>query len=86
MTNLSEYFRQAREGRWAIGHFNFATADVLAGLWTYTVSRILPVAAGLAIIGAVLNFAFGKPAMRLICCGAAFLTVSALWRLVLSMM
>ena len=25
----------------------FATADVLAGLWTYTVSRILPVAAGL---------------------------------------
>ena len=64
----------------------FATADVLAGLWTYTVSRILPVAAGLAIIGAVLNFAFGKPAMRLICCGAAFLTVSALWRLVLSMM
>jgi hypothetical protein len=40
----------------------------------------------LAIIGAVLNFAFGKPAMRLICCGAAFLTVSALWRLVLSMM
>ena len=44
-----------------------ATADVLAGLWTYTASRILPVAAGLAIIGAILNFAFGKPAMRLIC-------------------
>ena len=43
----------------------FATADVLAGLWTYTASRILPVAAGLAIIGAILNFAFGKPALRL---------------------
>ena len=64
----------------------FATADVLAGLWTYTASRILPVAAGLAVIGAVLNFAFGKPAMRLVCCAAGFLTVSALWRLVVSMM
>src|ERR1039458_6404747 len=64
----------------------FATADVLAGLWTYTASRILPVAAGLAIIGAILNFAFGKPAIRLVCCAAGFLTVSALWRLVVSMM
>lgn len=64
----------------------FATADVLAGLWTYTASHILPVAAGLAIIGAILNFAFGKPAMRLVCCAAGFLTVSALWRLVVSMM
>jgi hypothetical protein len=64
----------------------FATADVLAGLWTYTASRILPVAGGLAIIGAILNFAFGKPAMRLICCAAGFLTVSALWRLIVSMM
>jgi hypothetical protein len=64
----------------------FATADMLAGLWTYTASRILPVAAALAIIGAILNFAFGKPAMRMICCAAAFLTVSALWKLVVSMM
>jgi hypothetical protein len=64
----------------------FATADVLAGLGTYTASHVLPVAAGLAIIGAILNFAFGKPAMRLICCAAGFLTVSALWRLVVSMM
>ena len=64
----------------------FAIADVLAGLWTYTASRILPVAAGLAIIGAILNFAFGKPVLRLVCCAASFLTVSALWRLVVSMM
>ena len=64
----------------------FAPADVLAGLWTYTASRILPVAAGLAIIGAVLNFAFGRPAMRLFCCADGFLTVSALWQLVVSMM
>jgi hypothetical protein len=64
----------------------FATTDVLAGLWTYTTSRILPAAAGLAIIGAVLNFAFGKPSLRLVCAAGGFLTVSALWRLVRAMM
>ena len=64
----------------------FATTDVLAGLWTYTASRILPVAAGLAIIGAVLNFAFGKPSLRLVCAAGGFLAVSALWRLVRAMM
>jgi hypothetical protein len=64
----------------------FATTDVLAALWTYTASRILPVAAGLAIIGAVLNFAFGKPSLRLVCAAGGFLTVSALWQLVRAMM
>jgi hypothetical protein len=64
----------------------FAATDVLAALWTYTASRILPVAAGLAIIGAVLNFAFGKPSLRLVCAAGGFLTVSALWRLVRAMM
>ena len=44
------------------------------------------IAAGLAVIGAVVNFAFGRPAIRLIGSAAAFLTVSALWRLVVSMM
>ena len=60
----------------------FGTTDVLAGLWTYTAGKILPVAAGLAIIGAILNFAFGKPSLRLVCCAAGFLTVSGLWQLV----
>ena len=46
----------------------------------------MPVAAGLAVIGAVVNFAFGRPAIRLIGSAATFLTVSALWRLVVSMM
>ena len=64
----------------------FATTDVLAGLWTYTAGRILPVAAGLAIVGAILNFAFGKPSLRLVCCAGGFLTVSGLWRLVQAMM
>jgi hypothetical protein len=64
----------------------FGTAAVLEGAWTYTASRIMPIAAGLAVIGAIINFAAGRPAIRLIGCAAAFLTISALWRLVVSMM
>jgi len=64
----------------------YATADVLASLWTYTASRIMPNAAGLAIIGAILNFSAGRPALRLVGCAGAFLTVAALWRLVVAMM
>src|SRR5713226_4279649 len=64
----------------------FGTAAVLEGAWKYTASRIMPIAAGLAVIGAVVNFAFGRPAIRLIGSAAAFLTISALWRLVVSMM
>jgi len=41
---------------------------------------------GLAVIGTIINFAFGRPAIRLIGCAGAFLTVSALWRLVVAMM
>ena len=64
----------------------FGTAAVLEGAWTYTASRIMPIAAGLAVIGDIINFAFGRPAIRLIGCAGAFLTVSALWQLVVSMM
>ena len=67
-------------------HTKFATTDVLAGLWTYVAGTILPVAAGLAIIGAILNFAFSKPSMRLVCAAGGFLTVSGLRQLVKSMM
>ena len=30
--NLNDYLRQAKEGHYAIGHFNFATEDVLKGI------------------------------------------------------
>jgi len=30
--NLNDYLKQAREGEYAIGHFNFATEDVLHGI------------------------------------------------------
>jgi hypothetical protein len=63
-----------------------ALADVLASLWNYLAGRILPIAAALAIIGAILNFAAARPWLRLVACSMAFLTVSALWRLVVAMM
>jgi hypothetical protein len=64
----------------------FATADILDGLWNYLAARIMPTAAGLAVVGAILNFVAHRPAMRLIAAAIGFLTVSALWRLVQQMM
>jgi hypothetical protein len=64
----------------------FAAADIMDGLWNYLAGRIMPIAAGLAIIGAIFNFVTHRPAMRLVACALGFLTVSAVWRLVLSMM
>jgi len=65
---------------------NYATADMLADGWTYIVTRILPVAAALAICGAIFNFASGRPALRMVASAAAFLIVPSIWRLVLKMM
>jgi hypothetical protein len=45
----------------------------------------MPIAAGLAIIGAIINFATGRPAMRLVAVALAMLCVSGIWKLVLSM-
>jgi len=63
----------------------FATADVLDGLWNYLAGTIMPIAAGLAIVGAILNFATKRPAMRLVAVALAMLCVSGIWKLVLSM-
>jgi hypothetical protein len=63
-----------------------ATADVLAALWTYVTARILPIAAGLAIIGAIWNFWRNRPWMHFIGCAGAFLTLAAGWRLITQMM
>jgi hypothetical protein len=64
----------------------FAAVDVLDGLWNYLAGEIMPAAAGLAVIGAILNFVAHRPAMRLIGAALGFLTVSAIWRLVQQMM
>jgi len=63
----------------------YSTADVLGSLWTYLASVIMPIAAGLGIFGAIINFATGKPAMRLVALSLAFLCVSGLWYLVQAM-
>jgi hypothetical protein len=63
-----------------------ATADVLAALWTYVVSQILPIAAGLAIIAAIWAFWQNRRWMHYVGAAGAFLTVAALWQLIRRMM
>jgi hypothetical protein len=63
----------------------FATADVLDSLWNYVAGTVMPIAAGLAIVGAIINFATRRPAMRLVAVALAMLCVSGIWKLVLSM-
>jgi uncharacterized membrane protein len=46
----------------------------------------MPIAAGLAVIAAIFNFLTNRPAMRLVASALGFLTVAAVWRLVLQMM
>jgi len=64
----------------------YATVDVLDSLWNHLAGTIMPIAAVLALIGAVLNFATRKPFLRLVAVALAMLTTSALWTLVTSMM
>ena len=64
----------------------YATADVLDSLWNHLAGTIMPIAAVLALVGAILNFATKKPFMRLVAVSLAMLTVSAIWKLVASMM
>src|SRR5438270_6695400 len=64
----------------------FATADVLDSLWNHLVGTIRPIAAVLALVGAILNFATRKPFMRLIAVALALLCGSGIWQLVLAMM
>jgi hypothetical protein len=63
----------------------FATTDMLASLWNYLSGTILPEAAGLAVVGAIINFARHRPVMPLVYSALAFLSVSALWKLVQAM-
>jgi hypothetical protein len=64
----------------------YATADVLDSLWTYLASTIMPIAAGLAIIGAIINVATRRSALRLAGVALGLLSVAAIWQLVLAMM
>lgn len=64
----------------------YATADVLDSLWNHLAGTIMPIAAVLALVGAILNFATRKPFMRLVAVALALLCVSGIWQLVLAMM
>ncbi|MFZ0863140.1 MAG: hypothetical protein WAN18_20925, partial [Candidatus Sulfotelmatobacter sp.] len=63
----------------------FATTDMLTSAWNFLAGTILPEAAGLAIVGAVFNYARHRPFMPLVGSGLAFLSVSAIWQLVRAM-
>jgi hypothetical protein len=63
----------------------FATTDMLTSAWNFLAGTILPEAAGLAIVGAIFNYARHRPFMPLVGSGLAFLRVSAIWQLVQAM-
>ena len=64
----------------------YATADTLDSLWNYIAGTLMPITAGLAVVGAIINFTTNKPALRLVGVALAMLSVSALWYLVVDMM
>src|SRR5579859_3733670 len=63
----------------------FATTDMLSSAWNFLAGTILPEAAGLAVVGAIFNYARHRPFMPLVGSGLAFLSVSAIWKLVQAM-
>jgi hypothetical protein len=63
----------------------FASADMLVSLWNFLAGTILPETAGLAVVAAVINYARRRPFVPLVFSALAFLSVSALWRLVEAM-
>jgi hypothetical protein len=62
-----------------------ATADMLSSAWNFLAGTILPEAAGLAVAGAIFNYARHRPFMPLVVSGLAFLSVSGIWKLVQAM-
>ena len=63
-----------------------ATADVLDSLWNYMAGTICPIAAGLAVIGAIWNFVSRRPVLPIVGATVGLLTVSAVWKLITKMM
>ncbi len=56
----------------------YASTDMLTSLWNYIVGQIMPAAAGLACVGAVINFVRHRPWTRMIFAAISFLSVSGL--------
>jgi hypothetical protein len=56
----------------------YATTDMLTSLWNYIAGQIMPAAAGLACVGAVINVVRHRPWTRLVFAAISFLSVSGL--------
>ena len=56
----------------------YATTDMLASLWNYIVGQIMPAAAGLACVGAIVNFVRHRAWTRMVLAAISFLSVSGL--------
>jgi len=59
----------------------FATADMLVSIWNYLAGTILPEAAGLALVAALLNYSRKRPFVPQALSAIAFLSVTAIWKL-----
>lgn len=62
-----------------------ATTDMLGSLWNLVAGTILPEAAGLAVVGAIINYSRHRPFERLVFTALAFVSVSGIWKLVQAM-
>ena len=62
----------------------FATTDMLQSAWNFLAGHILPEAAGLAVVGAIINYVRHKPVGSLVASAMAFLSISAVWKLIQS--
>lgn len=56
----------------------YATTDMLTSLWNYIVGQIMPAAAGLACVGAIINYVRHRPWTRMVFAAISFLSVSGL--------
>jgi hypothetical protein len=63
----------------------FATTDMLVSAWNFLAGHILPEAAGLAVVGAIINYVRHRPVGSLVASALAFLSISAIWTLIQSM-
>lgn len=70
--------------RWNSGT-EFALTDMLYSGWNYLAGTILPEAAALAVIAAVVCYMRQRPVAPLIAAALGFLSVTALWKLIQAM-
>ena len=64
---------------------SYATTDFLMNAWTWMATTICPIAAGLAIAGAILSYVRSQRWARYVACALAFLSVTGLYALIKSM-